>query len=206
MDSSQSSQSRYYWSEWFLSLKGSEFFCEVDEDFILDRFNLTGLVNEVPQFSLAYDLITDNIENDIQDESIRLQVEKSSRHLYGLLHSRFITTSRGLSKMKDKWKAGDFGKCPRVLCHGFNLLPVGTSDNPGLMSVKLYCARCQDIYIPPNKRHQSTDGAYFGTSFPHFLMQVHADISPVEKNMEQYVPRIFGFKVHALVCCFLNAG
>jgi hypothetical protein len=83
-------ESRYYWSEWFLSLKGSEFFCEVDEDFILDRFNLTGLNTEVPQYALAYDLITDSIENDIEDETIRLQVEKSSRHLYGLIHARYI--------------------------------------------------------------------------------------------------------------------
>lgn len=39
-----------------------EYFCEVDEDYILDRFNLTGLNAEVVQeYSRALSLITDNL-------------------------------------------------------------------------------------------------------------------------------------------------
>lgn len=49
------------WISWFLSSKGNEYFCEVDEDFILDRFNLTGLNNEVTNYAQALDLITDNL-------------------------------------------------------------------------------------------------------------------------------------------------
>lgn len=49
------------WISWFLSSKGNEYFCEVDEDFILDRFNLTGLNNEVANYPQALDLITDNL-------------------------------------------------------------------------------------------------------------------------------------------------
>jgi hypothetical protein len=49
------------WISWFLSSKGNEYFCEVDEDFILDRFNLTGLNNEVANYTQALDLITDNL-------------------------------------------------------------------------------------------------------------------------------------------------
>lgn len=33
------------------------------------------------------------------DEDMRDQVEKSARHLYGLIHARFVITSRGLAKM-----------------------------------------------------------------------------------------------------------
>jgi casein kinase II subunit beta len=49
------------WIAWFLSTKGNEYFCEVDEEYILDRFNLTGLSGEVHHYSQALDLITDSM-------------------------------------------------------------------------------------------------------------------------------------------------
>jgi len=62
-DLSSGSDSDYtkYWIDWFLNTKGNEYFCEVDEDYILDRFNLTGLNSEVQHYSQALDLITDNL-------------------------------------------------------------------------------------------------------------------------------------------------
>lgn len=33
------------------------------------------------------------------DEDMREQIEKSARHLYGLVHARYVVTTRGLSKM-----------------------------------------------------------------------------------------------------------
>lgn len=44
-----------------MSSKGNEYFCEVEEDYILDRFNLTGLNTEVQNYSQALDLITDHL-------------------------------------------------------------------------------------------------------------------------------------------------
>jgi hypothetical protein len=52
---------RKQWISWFLSSKGNEYFCEVEEDYILDRFNLTGLNTEVANYQQALDLITDNL-------------------------------------------------------------------------------------------------------------------------------------------------
>ena len=49
------------WISWFLSAKGNEYFSEVDEEYILDRFNLTGLNGEVHHYNQALDLITDNL-------------------------------------------------------------------------------------------------------------------------------------------------
>ena len=46
-----------YWVDWFLSSKGNEYFCEVDEDYIADKFNLTGLNTEVQHYQAAMDLL-----------------------------------------------------------------------------------------------------------------------------------------------------
>ncbi|KAG0313068.1 casein kinase 2 regulatory subunit [Dissophora globulifera] len=183
-----------YWIDWFLGTKGNEYFCEVDEEYILDRFNLTGLNTEVQYYSQALDLITDNLDENL-DEEMRDIVEKSARHLYGLIHARFIITTHGLTKMLEKFKKCDFGRCPRVLCHNHPLLPVALSDVPYTKSVKLFCCRCEDIYNPKSTRHASIDGAYFGCSFPHMLFQVYPQLVP-PKSTDRYVPRIFGFKLH----------
>lgn len=179
----------------FISSRGNEYFCEIDEDYLTDRFNLTGLNTEVSYYQYALDLVTDVFDLDCDDE-MREQIEKSARHLYGLVHARYIVTTRGLSKMLEKFKKAEFGKCPRVFCEAHPLLPTGQHDNPGISSVKLYCAKCEDLYNPKSSRHASIDGAYFGTSFHNILLQVYPQALPV-KTLQRYEPKCFGFKVHA---------
>lgn len=82
----------------FISSRGNEYFCEIDEEYLTDRFNLTGLNTEVQYYQYALDLVTDVFDLDADDE-LREQIEKSARHLYGLVHARYIVTTRGLAKM-----------------------------------------------------------------------------------------------------------
>ncbi|KAI9780606.1 MAG: casein kinase 2 regulatory subunit [Peltula sp. TS41687] len=184
-----------YWRDWFISSRGNEYFCEIDEEYLTDRFNLTGLNTEVQYYQYALDLVTDVFDLDCDDD-MREQIEKSARHLYGLVHARYIVTTRGLAKMLDKYKKSDFGKCPRVHCGAHALLPTGLTDNAGLTAVKLYCAKCEDVYNPKSSRHAAIDGAYFGTSFHNILFQVYPALNP-KKSVERYEPRVFGFRVHA---------
>lgn len=82
----------------FISSRGNEYFCEIDEEYLTDRFNLTGLNTEVQYYQYALDLVTDVFDLDCDDE-MRETIEKSARHLYGLVHARYIVTTRGLAKM-----------------------------------------------------------------------------------------------------------
>lgn len=97
--------------------------------------------------------------------------------------------------MMEKYKNGDFGYCPRVHCEKAPLLPIGLHDMPHQASVRLYCPMCEDLYVPRSAKHAMIDGAYFGTSFPGMLFQVHTYLVP-EKTTERFVPKIFGFKIH----------
>jgi casein kinase II subunit beta len=82
----------------FISSRGNEYFCEIDEEYLTDRFNLTGLNTEVQYYQYALDLVTDVFDFDCDDD-MREAIEKSARHLYGLVHARYIVTTRGLGKM-----------------------------------------------------------------------------------------------------------
>jgi casein kinase II subunit beta len=184
------------WIPWFCSLKGNDYFCEVDDEFIQDDFNLFGLSNLVDYYDQALDVILDApMSEDLTPEEEEA-IESAAEFLYGLIHARFITTARGMQAMEEKYKNADFGRCPRVFCAGQPVLPVGLADLPRQNTVKLFCPKCEDVYYPRASRHQMLDGACFGTSFPHMFFQQFPELVPPQPS-EEYAPRIFGFKVHA---------
>lgn len=185
------------WIEEFLSLEGHELFCEVDVEFIVDRFNLTGIntgterlqnmITIVTGYSDSFDEIDGEVEDNMQEEM--------ARQFYGLVHARYILSTRGIQRMLAKYVNGDFGRCPRALCRGQPVVPIGMHDIPDISTVKLYCPKCEDIYHPKSPSQSCLDGAYFGTSFPAMMFQAYPKYSP-RHNPEQFVLKIFGFKIH----------
>lgn len=73
--------------------------------------------------------------------------------------------------MYQKYISGQFGPCPRVLCEKQLLLPVGMSDEPRTSRVKVFCPKCEEVYMPKDK-NVNLDGSFFGTSFPHAFLKV----------------------------------
>lgn len=194
-ESDSSSDFTEYWIDLFLGIKGNEYFCDIDDEYIRDRFNLTGLNQEVSKLPTLIDIITDLLDIENQPKEHREALEHNARILYGLIHARYILTSRGLSKMFEKYRNGDFGYCPRVHCQLHPLLPIGLNDQPRISNVKLYCVKCEDLFNPKSGRHSVVDGAYFGTSFPAMFFQTFPQAIPIHSK-ETYVPKVFGFKLH----------
>ncbi|CAN4096728.1 unnamed protein product [Withania somnifera] len=122
-------------------------------------------------------------------------VESAAEMLYGLIHVRYILTTKGIAAMLEKYKNYDFGRCPRVYCSGQPCLPVGQSDIPRASTVKIYCPKCEDIYYPRSKYQGNIDGAYFGTTFPHLFLMTYGHLKP-QKPTQNFIPRVFGFKIH----------
>lgn len=177
---SSSHTSTLTWINWFTSLPGHDFYCQVHEDYIEDDFNLTGLQAQVPFWKQALEMVLDvepeEDSNTIPDISI---IESSSELLYGLVHQRFILTKAGLAMMAERYEQAGFGRCSRVFCQGYALLPCGRADTPGVDTVKLFCPNCQDIYSTPSSKYANVDGAFFGTTFPTLFFHTYPEFLPM---------------------------
>mmetsp|Transcript_13739 Transcript_13739/g.22734 ORF Transcript_13739/g.22734 Transcript_13739/m.22734 type:complete len:370 (+) Transcript_13739:136-1245(+) len=193
------------WITWFCSLRGNEFFCEVDEDYIQDDFNLTGLNGLVPYYDYALDMVLD-VEMPMEDSLTEEQqeiVESAAEMLYGLIHARYIVTNRGMHAMYEKYRTASFGRCPHVFCQGQPVLPVGLSDLPRNYTVNVFCPRCHGLFFPKSTRQANIDGAYFGTTFPHLYLMTHPDMIPAKPG-QNYTPRVYGFKIHTSSLYYRN--
>ncbi|PAA85530.1 hypothetical protein BOX15_Mlig032160g1, partial [Macrostomum lignano] len=141
VDSDSPASTAANWIAEFCDRPGNEFFCKVDEDYIRDRFNLTGLGTAVPNYHRAMKLLLDGPEQlDLASDDPQLEtLQRSAELLYGLIHVRFIMSVQGMPQMVAKWMLGHFGVCRRVFCEKQRVLPVGLSDIPGEATVKVYC-------------------------------------------------------------------
>nr|AKJ66200.1 casein kinase II beta-3 [Euplotes octocarinatus] len=190
------------WIQWFCSLEGHDFLLEIEEDYIKDYFNLFGLKKrfKTDRYSTCLKMILSNYsptEEDLQNEEF-LELNQEASDLYGLIHSRFVITQRGLSKLYNKFLNGIYGYCPRALCDRQKVLPVGLSDELRTSRVKVFCPKCEEVYIPKYKSI-NVDGAYFGTSVPHIFLKTFKESAILPPRVFNYEPKIHGFNLYKKV-------
>nr|XP_027205146.1 casein kinase II subunit beta-like isoform X2 [Dermatophagoides pteronyssinus] len=180
------------WIEQFCST--DKFLCKVDTDFITDAFNLIGLEEKIPYYRQALSIILDDSSDRSHPGSS--EILSSAENLYGLIHARYILTDSGLKKMLEKYKKRRFGLCNRYYCDRASMLPIGLSDEPNMYSVRLYCPRCMDLYAPQfSPKSVLSDGAWFGTSFPHMFFMVYPEYRPLPST-QKFTATLYGFKIH----------
>ena len=114
-------------------------------------------------------------------------VQYAAEVLYGLIHARFIVSTRGLDTMRQilvlhasnpDSRLPLFGRCPRLRCKGMPLLPCGLSDDYDLDSgdhnpdsrAKRYCCNCRETF---HCWESKVDGSAWGTSACHLLLMVY---------------------------------
>ena len=178
------------WIQWFVNLKGNEFFCEIDEDFIRKKSNLIGI-----KYDECIDtLLSPEAPNDATLNEEYLENLNNIKDVYGLIHKRFIQTPKGLALMREKYLNGVYGRCPRIMCDKQILLPVGLSEDLKFSRVKVYCPICEEVY-KSRQKGSDIDGGYFGVSFPQAFLMAYPDLDPKHHDYQKYIPKIYGFKV-----------
>ncbi len=196
--SSSDMSSSYCWISWFVNQPGNEFLLEIDEEYIRDNFNLYGLRPLFQYYDHALEMILDSEcpdEEDLMDRDYK-EVYKEAAQLYGLIHSRFSMSVRGLTLIHKRYMHGEYGTCPRINCETQKCLPIGLDGALGKSKVKLFCPRCEQVYSPRGKNSNSLDGAYIGSSLPHMFLQTYPELVPLEDPVP-YAAKVFGFKVHS---------
>ena len=194
------------WIEWFCSQKEGLYYVEVDEDYVHDDFNLTGLRKYFEYYDEALNVILDCTEDDEYSEIINFE----AMQLYGLIHARFLLTTRGQSAFKEKVLSGTYGTCPNHHCDFRKqaLLPWG-EDFPRKQKTFVFCPGCNEVYFPKSLRLAGIDGAHFGSSsgvalvtmaFPELSGTISTShptsTTSTIAQTPLHDPKLFGFRLH----------
>ena len=189
------------WIHWFCKLKGNEYFVEIDENFIKNEENLTGI-----KYKNFLDiLLSDKSPKETALTPELLEELQEIREVYGFIHKRFINTPMGMGLMREKFINGIFGYCPRMLCNKQFLLPIGLSEDLRYSQVKVFCPLCQEVYKPRDifygfterkyYKFELPDGVFFGTSFPQNFLVNFPDLDPRINEPTRYIPKLYGFRI-----------
>lgn len=98
------------WISSFCSKRENQYFCEVEDSFISDAFNLYGINSEFHLYKQALSVILgeytseasngEGLEVDLGVAEIdEAELENTANYVYGMIHARYILTTSGIEAM-----------------------------------------------------------------------------------------------------------
>jgi casein kinase II subunit beta len=195
------------WVKTFCAAPGNRCLLEVPLSFIEDPVTANAVLNDIKTVEKDDDVTIATIESAVlllcgkirnvhaYTETEITSVEIMAEKIYSLFHARYCLSNGGLKSVKTMFEKAAYGVCPRVGCNNFPLLPLGLDDDPDISTAKCFCGKCRESYQSPLIQHRHLDSSYFGSSLPHLFFHRYIKMAPV-KNTTDYIPRIFGFKLH----------
>ncbi|XP_026807915.1 casein kinase II subunit beta-like [Rhopalosiphum maidis] len=182
------------WIRRLLNRPDNAFMCAVDVSYIRDKFNLVGLEKTLPDYETAVRVVLGDAP--YSRVTADLNTQSAAELFYGLVHARYVMTPRGIAKILENYLVGCYGHCPRENCRRSAALPIGLCDVIGSDTVRIYCPRCMDVYVPPaGTRGAAVDGAYFGTGLPHMVFMTRPEYMP-QRPSGRHVAKLYGFRIH----------
>ena len=70
---------------------------------------------------------------------------------------------------------------------------MGISDKIRQGRVKVYCPKCDEVYVPQEK--YKLDGAFFGPSLPQIFITAYKSSIVLAPKLYFYEPKLFGFNI-----------
>ena len=92
----------------------------------------------------------------------------------------------GLAIVYGKFLQSAYGYCPRAFCDKQRVVPNGLSDVLRQNRVKVYCPKCEEMYIPQGSNR--LDGAYFGSSLAHLFFETYSKVIVLPPKVYFYEP------------------
>ncbi|OHT13645.1 Casein kinase II regulatory subunit family protein [Tritrichomonas foetus] len=182
------------WIDSYLKRPNAKLLIRVDDEFLQNTFNITGIKPKMRYFNPAYELIRRNTITSARGEIDRETASEEAEILYGYIHARFLLTKPGMQQMFEKYQNNEFQQCPRVYCRATQCIPFGISEEYGEKKVKMFCPCCRDIYDVIDPDTKNLDGSSFGPSWVHMFLQKYPTIVPKDPP-RVYVPKIYGFRI-----------
>lgn len=131
-------------------------------------------------------------DEELQNEQF-IALNSDASDMYGMVHAKYIRSPEGLALVYGRYLQGGYGYCPRAFCDKQKVVPNGLSDKPRQNRVKVYCPKCEEMYIPTITNR--LDGAYFGSSLAHVFFQMYTKHIVLPPKVHFYEPQLFGFAI-----------